>query len=807
MLKSLRIGWRQFVADPGYTAVVVGGLSVAIACCFLVAQVVFNQVLPDPEVPQAAQVVRLESRGYHDGADDGWRESAPFVLAGALRQSSAPVTAVARSLDGYAYLARAGGRSARLGLEFGDPDLVDIFGLKSIAGDLRAALKRPDAIALTELSARKLFPDGDAMGKTVMVHGHALTVVAVVPARPRLFDASADAFAGLDSPACPAVGEMRTDWGWTQGDVFARVTPGFKATDVGAAAENLYENSPAGKKDAAASSKSHPQPSFRATALTRQFLDGADGGDRTVLLLSMAGGAALMLALAVANYVNLTSVRTLARSREIAVRKTLGANPWRLTLQFVLESVLTSAFAAAIGLLLAWWLAPTVGELLGLHLVDGLFSPGRLALLAVVTLMLGVCTGLYPARIALGVNCVAALAGRSQDEGAAGRGARRAMTALQFAVALVIAGGAGAMLWQGRFVASLSPGVRTQGLLAVDVPDAFFGKADAAGVALREAVSHEPGVEALAWSMDVPGRNSDKTFQLVGRGTGAQILNANVMPVDRDFFDVYGVHILAGRPRAAAAPASAASGVVSERLVVVDAATTRALGFASPESAVDQVIFSGDDKPLAKDPMRIVAVASDVRLEDAREAPRPHVFVISRKPQAVLTLQGPRMDLLRQAVARHWSRLFPEDALDPTTVEEAVALPYLREHRFAQVAAATTLIALLLSAFGVYALAAYTVRRSAREIVIRKLYGASRARIARLMAREFVPLLAVAAVVGLPIAGWLAYAWIETFTERSSTAMLALPAALVAVVAMTALAALRHAAIAMRMRPTQALRD
>jgi putative ABC transport system permease protein len=807
MLKNLRVGWRQFVADPGYTAVVVGGLAVAIASCFLVAQIVFNEVLPDPDVPDPGQVVTLE---FHQ---DVWREQAPFVLAGALRQANAPASAIARSLDGHSYAVHAGSRNVRLGLVFADPDIVDIFGLRSIAGDLRATLKRPDGIALTEASARKLFPDGDALGKTVVVHGHALTVLAVVSERPRLFQNASDAFASFDSPASDIGPDTRTDWNWTQGNVFARVAPGFRPADLGAAAQAVYEKGPGRTMMATERKQVLAHDDVRATPLPRQYLHGAEGHGHAMQLLGIAGGAALMLALALANHVNLTSVRTLARAREIAVRKTLGADPWRLTLQFVLESALTAALSAAIGLLIAWWLAPTIGELLYLHLARGLFAPGRLALLAAATLALGAVGGLYPARIALGVNCVAALAGRSHAEGAAGRAARRVMTGLQFAVALVIAGGAGAMLWQNRYIASLPPGIDTHGLLAVDIPDAFFafGGSPPNSIAFRDAVSHEPGVEATAWSMDVPGRSMDKAYQTVSRGAGSPLLNANVMPVDVGFFDLYGVHLAAGRPRApasAAPAASAASAPPAERLVVVDATTTRQLGFATPESAVDQLVFGGGDygKP-GKDPWRIVAVASDVRLEDAREEARPHVFAITLKPQAVLTLKGRDMALLQQAVARVWPRFYPDDALDPQTADEAVAQPYEREHAFARVAAGTTIIALLLSAFGVYALAAYTVRRSAREIVVRKLYGAGRGRIARLVAQEFAPLLAAAAVVGLPLAGWLAHAWQDNFTARSPGILWVLPAALLALLATTLLAALRHARLAMAMRPAQALRD
>ena len=459
MLKDLRVGWRQFIADPGYTAVIMLGLSVAIACCYLVAQVVFNEVLPDPDVPDPAQVVNIEFRGNIPGQNDDWFDQAPFLFGTTLRQAGAPVSAIARSLDGEDVIVRAGNRSGRLGFEFADPGFVDIFGLRASAGDVRAALTRPDAIALTEASARTLFPAGDALGKAVTVRGHALTVVALVADRAQLGESRHDAYVSFDSPVDPVDADTRTAWYSMQGKVFARVAPGFKAADVGAAAQSLFDNGPGAKSVPAEwSAKGRKAAFLRATPLTRQYLEGGRGGHaRAMQLLALAGGAALMLGLAVVNYINLTSVRTLARAREIAVRKTLGASPWRLTAQFMFESALAAGVAAAIGLLLAWWLAPTIGQLLSMHLDGRLFSPDRLALLGAGALALGTCTGLYPARIALTVNCIAALAGRSHDEGAVGRGLRRAMTALQFVVALVIAAGASAMLWQN----TTSTGSRT----------------------------------------------------------------------------------------------------------------------------------------------------------------------------------------------------------------------------------------------------------------------------------------------------------------------------------------------------------
>jgi len=484
----------------------------------------------------------------------------------------------------------------------------------------------------------------------------------------------------------------------------------------------------------------------------------------------------------------------------------LGASPWRLTAQFVCESTLAALVAGVAGLLMAWWVAPALGELLNLELADGLFSPARLALLVAAAVALGVATGLYPARIAFVVHCMEALAGRPHDEGAVGRSLRRAMTTLQFVVAFVIGTGACVVLWQNRYVATLPHGIRTEGLLTVDVPDGFSGKSDAANAAFRNALSHEPGVEALAWSFDVPGRDSAVETQSFAQGPASPLVEVNLMRVDKDFFDVYAIPMVAGAPRPVAAESAALP--KAEQAVVLDAQATRALGFASPQAAVGGLVLGGGEfMTLGKDPLRVVAVAATIRLENAREAGRAHVFLVSDKPQPTLTLRGPSMEALQQAVARVWPRHFPDNAANPVTVKQAFEQPYDFERRVAQMAAGFSLLALSLSAFGVYALAAFTVRRRTREIVVRKLYGAGSARIAGLVAREFAPLLGAAALAGLPLGGWLALSWLGNFTERSPTALWALPLVLAGLVAMTALSALRHAIAAMHMRPSHVLRE
>jgi len=509
--------------------------------------------------------------------------------------------------------------------------------------------------------------------------------------------------------------------------------------------------------------------------------------------------ALTMLALAAINYVNLSSVRTLRRQREIAVRKSLGASPARLGLQFVLESSLVALLAGGVGLLLAWLLAPGFSELLNVKFASKLFAPAQLIGLLLGCLALGALTGLYPARVALGVHCAPALQGRKQSEGAAGRQLRRAMTVLQFGAALTLSGAAVVVVWQSEFVARLNPGFKTEGLLAIDLPETAKREAKRG---LFEALQGHAAVRHLSMSDDIPGRNGIGSVSTVVRGdTKVSTRNSRA---DEAFFRTYEIPLLAGSLDGVQAPEASPFDPAAPKQVwpvVIDANSATSMGFTSPQDAVGQLLRSDELE------VRVQAVTGPIRQESARELQQPQLFLLQKHGHSVLTLNGPDMAALRTAVSEAWPRYMPDDVLVMSSVHEELAQRYRLDRNIGRLIAASSLIALLLAAFGVYALAAYTVRRAALEIVIRKLHGAGHRHIAALLIKEFAPLLGLAALISLPLIWWIGQQYLSGFIERAQMGGWPLLAALLVTLLMSGLAGLRHALAAMSMRPIQALRD
>jgi hypothetical protein len=274
------------------------------------------------------------------------------------------------------------------------------------------------------------------------------------------------------------------------------------------------------------------------------------------------------------------------------------------------------------------------------------------------------------------------------------------------------------------------------------------------------------------------GKQLTMAYQLVGPGT----------------LQTYGVKPLAGRlfehGRDKQGEAKA--------LVINDLALPL-LSFASAAQAVGQRVgYQGGQA-------EIIGVIPAIRERGLRQASRPVHYAIDWTRVPFLTLRTTDSAQVRAGLAVLWPRFFPDHVLEVTTVQAVLDEQFVPEHRLAALTGLASVIALLLAACGVYALAAYTVRRRSREIVIRKLYGAGRRDIALLLGREFGALLAAGAALGLPVAWWASQHYVDGFAERAPLGPWPIALAVLATGLVTAFAMLRQTLAALALAPTRAL--
>jgi ABC-type lipoprotein release transport system permease subunit len=820
-LHHLRFARRQLRAAPGQAAIVILGLALGLALALLSSAFIRDTLWADAKLPQLDRLVTLEwqARAPGGGRSDWFSDTPAAALQQALRDSGAPLGPSTKVLQTQLQVrvdaAAPGGRprNAKLDVILADAEIESLFGLHAVAGELAATMASPEGIALTEPAAEKLFGTRDALGRTFVMllpdfnnpQGPGLQVTlkvtAVLPA-PRANGAlgSYEALAGFMSPQAKMFLAQESSWWMGAGRLFAQLKPGQTPEALAELGQHLMDQQPLPPGLPADFLKGGGKAAYlRAMPVADVPLHGAGSAQRRIQMGSLLAATIGVLALAMINFVNLWSVRTLKRQREIGLRKSLGAGAGALAAQFFAEALLVSLLAGLLGLLLAWWATPAMEALLRARLDTAVFAPGMLAAAAVICVLVAVATSLPLAGIALRVRAAESLAGRSHTEGRAGRWLRRGLTVVQFAAAGFFLALTVIVLWQTRHASQLDRGFQVEGRLAYDIP---FGTAPTRTQALIDRIRSWPDVLAVSAAGDVPGRNYANFYSDFTPSGGPRVGLRTALDFLPGLLDLYGVKLIAGRL------SSTHEAEVAGHAVVIERSAAQVLGFASPEAAIGQTLQVA---PVFHDgkPVTVVAVIDDVHLEGARDTHKPTLLVPLTSIQGgAVSVRSRDPDLTRRKLAELVQAEFPNDRPQLMSVREWQAQQYAGDLRHGQLIAVISGLALLLAAVGIYALAAYTLRLREREIVLRKLHGAGGGAIARLLAKEFAAVAGLGCLLSLPVAAWLAQGYLAGFVERAPMGpFTVLPLLLtVAVLGLvTFIAVVRHLRAALALRPVQAL--
>ncbi|MYN38098.1 FtsX-like permease family protein [Duganella sp. FT109W] len=796
MLRDFRIGWRLLLQQPAYSVVVIGGLAIGFAACFLLFGYVafclnFNSSIPDNE-----RVLTIKQRVNVFPRPD-WQLRAPLPLRDvAINSGAVSEAAFVKSIDTPL---RAGTELRALQLYAVDPAFRSIFGLQAQTGDVQAALTQPDGLALTQSAAAKLFGTESALGRTVRLEDTTLQVRAVLPDPPANSTQQYEALIGTGSSAWPE--RNRAPDTWVNGMVYLKIKPGAAIDALTAQLQTAIEKSPLNQRVRNGAMgkglNGRNVSDIRLQSLSDAYFDAdmaasrsGDAYGSTSGVFGLAAGGLLILLLAAINYVNLATVRTLRRQREIGLRKLLGASTGQLLRQFLSESVLTAMLAAVAGIMLAWLLLPTFSDLVNRRL-EGMMTPLACLIALGFSVIIGLAAGAYPAWLAQHARPASALAGRGNSETVSGLWLRRVLTVLQFSSAMALSAGTLAVAWQTWYASHASPGFDPAHLLILDLPRESEGKPSAD--AMLEQLRRLPGVQGVATISEAVGRDGMKLMNLVTTRDGGEIpLEAKF--VSPNWFEVNRLTPVFGQ---SFNPALDPHDERDSGGVMLNAAAAAALGFATPQEAVGVSMPQG---------FRIIGIAPDLRFQGLH-APSKALIYRVRPGSVAMIRTSATVDQAYDMIEPLWHRNFPNAIMALTTQETVLADRYAADARLMRILAISSITAIALAAFGIYVLSAYSVQRNRRQIVLRKLHGAGSKDIALMLGREFSVLVGAGAIIGLPLAAVATQRYLAGYTEHAPVGVWTPAAALLLAIVVALLATTRHTLTAMRMPPLLALKD
>lgn len=817
-VQDFRVGLRVLMRDPAFSLVSVLGLGVGLAACLLLLGFARHSWQYNAHVPDAGNVYVIKQR-QNAGQGTAWFDQAPTLLRQAA-MAAPGVTGVSGYVNWLPLTVQAHGRPRKLKSLTVLPGFAAMLGLQAIKGDVRAALEQPDSFAITEDAALRLFGTADVLGRTVRASSvqeqpATLRIAAVLRNPPANTTIHFEALNGASSVLVPpeARSEALTGAAGWWGMLLVRIQPGAPLAAVTAALQHAADAAPAvqnlapearerlgGRKVMEIALSPLRDAYFDRDTGANFFSLETDRGDAAVVA-GLAAVGLLILLLAAINYANLATIRVIRRQREIGMRKVLGAGAGRLALQFVAESLLVSLLATLAGLLLAWLALPLFSSLMKRDL-NGLLSLENAAGALLIGTALGLLTAVYPAWIALRVRPSHALAGRPDAEPAGSRRLRLGLAMVQIAAAMGLAGFTMAVAWQTSFAIGASPGFDPAPLLIADLPDLHMVKHSDRARGFMAALARAPGVAGVAVATDAVGRGRNQWRIGLKREGGADVA-VDMKPVSANFFALHGVLPLSGRLFSAELDADDSGGTV-----VINAVAAHQLGFASPQQAVGHMLLSrvGGDGPNGElQARRVIGIAPDLRFQSLREAPHAAAYELSTGGTTLIVRATASLADAERAMQALWPKYFPDSALEMRAAADIFAANYADDARLSRLLAVATAIALLIAAIGAYVLASDAVQRRSREIALRKLHGARRRDIGKLVVKEIAVMTLLPAAIGLPLAAVAIQRYLAAYTEHAAIGHWTLAFAFAIGLAVAALAGARHARIAMGLKPAVAL--
>ncbi|HUR21431.1 MAG TPA: ABC transporter permease [Vicinamibacterales bacterium] len=641
------------------------------------------------------------------------------------------------------------------------------------------------------------------VGQTLVINGHPLTVIGVGPPG---FDGTSrgtqvQVFVPITLRGLMEVPfsdyDKRTSY-WVY--LFGRLKPGV-TVDLARTGINVPYRTLIEQADAPVSDLSAEQ---RTEFLRRQATveDGRRGqssiftGAKTTLLV-LQSVTLVVLLIACANIANLLLARGAGRAGEMAIRLSIGASRAQLIRQLIVESCLLAIAGGLAGLLFMRWTVLLIAARLpfgSLPLPEAGANSHTLMFTAGVSLLTGVCFGLFPALHATRPDLAATLKGQSgQPSGA--RSAARFRTVL---VVSQIALSMGLLTCAGLFARSLMNlsrvdlGVQIDQVMTFSLSPLRNGYPAERSRQLFQDVEDRlaatPGVIDVAAGRVALLSNSSSSTGITVEGykrAQGERTSANYNEVSPGYFRTVGVPLLAGRDF------TASDNLTAPKVVIVNEAFARKFGLG-PNPVGKRMRRGGSDK----DPLNleIVGLVRDAKYNKVRDAVPAQFFLPYRQNATIGSLsfyvktagdQAALFGTIRKTVASLDSNL-PVQRM--RSMREQVASTVAGDRLTSTLSASFALLATLLAAIGLYGVLSYTVSQRRREFGVRMALGAAPAAVQRLVLRQVMRMAAVGGAIGLAIAigvGRLASAQLFE-TGSYDPAVLTASAAVLALVALAA---------------------
>jgi putative ABC transport system permease protein len=744
MLRNyLKTAWRNLLKNKFYSFINIAGLTAGLAIGILILLWVQDELSFDSFHKQTKNIYRLELWGGTGASKQIWQS--PVAPMGVLAKQQLPEVKDEVRLTGnyfyslYKYQDKVFGNEKAI---FADPSFFSVFDFPLIEGNASNPFASDNSVVITRKTAKKYFGDQNPLGKVIVADDKAnFTVSGVIndfPANSSMnFDMIMPMSFHIKKMYVDNKVDLNSDFNSYSYDTYLLLKPGTSLKSLSAKLFKIHISHKSDDTDA----------DYLLLPLSKMHLYNADLTDKgieTVRIFIVI--ALLILVIACINYVNLSTARSMLRSKEISMRKIVGAAKAHLFMQFIVETALLFSIATILAFGLIYVLMPLFNHVSGKQLIFDLADYHIWIVIFITITGTLAASSIYPALLLSSFEPLKALKGKVS----AGIGDvmfRKILVVTQFMFSVVLIIGTIVITGQLNYIRSKE--------LGYDKSHVFsFWMRDMAKHydAVKAELLKQPGVLDVTRSnqniVRIGGISGDNDWD--GKAPG-QTFIVHPIAVDKDFISFFKMKLVKGE--------SFTGAITDTTHLILNEAAIKEIGLKNP---------IGKRFRMWKFKGTIIGVIKDFHFASMKEKIAPAVFYYY--PQHLNTIyikttgqDAPKAIRSAQDQFKQYNGEYP---FGYAFLDEIFNSLYQGEQREGTLFTYFATIAIFISSLGLLGLAAFTAQVRTREIGVRKVLGASVSGIVGLLARDFIKLVLIAILIAVPVAWFGMNKWLQTFAYR-----------------------------------------
>jgi putative ABC transport system permease protein len=753
MIKNyLKVEWRNLVKNKVFSFINILGLTIGITVCMMIFLFIMNEFSFDKFHKQGKNIYRV-MRGYDVSKNRVPYLSGPYATA-LLNDFPGEIKKAVRIMASNDLISFGNTSFNEKKVYLADADFFSLFSFPLLRGNASTVLKEPASVVLTATTAKKYFGSIDnAMGKVVEMDKHRQLKVTGIAK-----DVPSNSHLDFDL-VVPLSNFYNEQWFkvWINNNNFTYVL-----LDEHANKAQLEKKFPHFMEKYMGKDMARMGAHFdlALTPLTDIYFepsssfDNVKHGDKKVVYIFLSI-AVFILLIACINFMNLSTIRAVERSKEVGLRKVMGALRNHLVWQFIGESILLTFISCTLSIGLLQLMMPFYNQLLGYALTVSWNALPIYLFLAGVIIVVGFLAGSYPAFFLSMFSPIQALKGKLKL-GKGGSLFRQALVVVQFSISVLLIIGTVIIMNQMKYVKEKELGYNKEHSIIVPIDNnEFYDHRNT----FKNELQSKPDISSVSLMSGEPGGFFDThTFEAEGQ---QDVWKSRTEFADFEYVKTLGLKIIAGRDFSSQYATDTTDAVLINRTAAVS------LGF-TPEQAIGKWI-----KNTIRDSLRrkVVGVVEDFNFLSLKE--KMDALVISPSEDrrvAVIKVKPGNIKSAIASVKDVYSKAAPVYPFEYNFLDQKFDTLYKTDIRQQTILSIFSGLAIFIACLGLFGLASFAANKRVKEIGVRKVLGSSVQNIVFLLSKDLLKPVLIATIIAIPIGYYAMNTWLQNFAYRTPLA-------------------------------------